>query len=165
MLLNSQGRIYLQKRSTAKEENAGLYDKTIGGHVGQNETPSVTIIKECAEELGIPVAVVEQSQFHNAVLSTRLGIIAIIKEIDSINTYSSLRILKDNRKYLINQDTKIYLGYYDGHIKFIDGKSSGLEVFSLDELKKEIESNPDKFTEDLKFMIKKYESLIKPIRF
>lgn len=34
LLMNSSGRIYIQKRSKIKNENAGLYDKTVGGHVG-----------------------------------------------------------------------------------------------------------------------------------
>tara|TARA_Y100000310_G_scaffold322234_1_gene381042 strand:- start:844 stop:1089 length:246 start_codon:yes stop_codon:yes gene_type:complete len=31
LLMNSQGRIYLQKRSKLKKENPSLYDKTVGG--------------------------------------------------------------------------------------------------------------------------------------
>ncbi|MCK5475703.1 MAG: hypothetical protein KAI71_03945, partial [Candidatus Pacebacteria bacterium] len=31
LLLNSKGHMYIQKRSYYKSENAGLYDKTIGG--------------------------------------------------------------------------------------------------------------------------------------
>ena len=55
-----------------------------------------------------------------------------------------------------------YIGYYDGAIRFIDGESSGIEIFSLKELKEDIKNNPNKFTEDIKFMIKKYEKFLNP---
>jgi isopentenyldiphosphate isomerase len=51
MLMNSSGRIYLQKRSKIKEENPGLYDKTVGGHVSAGDSFDMTAIRECAEEL------------------------------------------------------------------------------------------------------------------
>jgi len=59
--------------------------------------------------------------------------------------------------------TTFHVGYYNGSIRFSDGESSGIEVFSLNELKEEIKNNPIKFTEDLKFMISNYESFLKPI--
>ena len=57
LLMNSDGRIYLQKRSKLKNENPGLYDKTIGGHVAKGQTFEIAVIKECAEELGLPAAI------------------------------------------------------------------------------------------------------------
>ena len=57
----------------------------------------------------------------------------------------------------------MYVGYYDGAIKFRDGEASGIEVLSLDELKEELTTHPEKFTEDLKFMIEKYEKYLVPI--
>jgi hypothetical protein len=56
--------------------------------------------------------------------------------------------------------TTIYIGYYDGAIRFKDGEATGIEVFSLDELKLELKEHPEKFTEDLKFMIEKYEKYL-----
>ena len=38
------------------------------------------------------------------------------------------------------------------------------DVFTLKELKEEIKNNPNKFTEDLKFMVKRYEKYLKPIK-
>jgi isopentenyldiphosphate isomerase len=49
--MNSAGRIYLQKRSKHKAENAGMYDKTVGGHVVAGDSFNMTMVKECAEEL------------------------------------------------------------------------------------------------------------------
>jgi len=45
ILLNSDGRIYLQKRSKIKSDNPNLYDKTVGGHVPKGFTFEMTAIK------------------------------------------------------------------------------------------------------------------------
>lgn len=57
----------------------------------------------------------------------------------------------------------MYVGYYDGAIKFKDGEASGIEVSSLADLKEELIASPEKFTEDLKFMIEKYEKYLVPV--
>jgi hypothetical protein len=45
----------------------------------------------------------------------------------------------------------------------VDGESSGIEVFSLPELEDDIKNNPEKFTDDVLFMIQKYRELLIPI--
>lgn len=163
LLMNSAGRIYLQKRSSIKGENPGLYDKTIAGHVLHKSTFDMTVVKECAEELGFPAAILSEKEFDTAVKSTDLSVVGIFKKLDYISNFESVRMTKEKKKFIQPYMTTFYIGYYDGSIRFVDGESSGIEVFSLDELKKEIKSNPDKFTEDIKFMIKKYRKFIKPI--
>ncbi len=164
ILLNSKGRIYAQKRSKFKEGNRGLYDKTIGGHVREDNSFELTLIRECAEELGFPASIVSEKEFEIAIKSTDLSIIAIFKKIDYINGFKSTRTTKRGKIIVQPWMTTIYLGYFDGAIRFVDGESSGIEVFSLEELKEEIKQHPKKFTEDLKFMVKKYEKYLKPIK-
>jgi len=164
LLANSQGRIYLQKRSKIKDENPGLYDKTIGGHVAKDDTYAMTVIRECAEELGFPAAVVSEAEFDKAVKVTDLTIIGLFKKVDYIENYKSVRVTKIGDKFIQPVMSEFYFGYYDGSIRFVDGESSGIEVYSLDELKKEIKKFPDRFTEDLKFIIGKYSGLIKKIK-
>ncbi|EKD56801.1 MAG: NUDIX hydrolase [uncultured bacterium] len=163
-LLNSQGRIYLQKRSRLKPENPGLYDKTVGGHVSADDSFDMTVIRECAEELGIPAAIVPYEDFDKAIKSTDLSIIGIFRKIDLNQNFMSTRISINQIKFFKPYISSIYLGYYDGSIKFKDGESTGIEVFSLDELKDELKTNPQKFTEDVKFLLNKYENLLKPIK-
>jgi len=163
LLLNSDGRIYLQKRSNSKEENAGLYDKTVGGHVLAGQTWDITLVKESAEELGFPIALVSSQDFKEAIKNTDLSVIGLANVLEYNENFLSTRIKKDGSKIIQPSMTTIYIGYYDGAIRFKDGEASGIEVFSLDELKQEISTKPEKFTEDLKFMIQKYESVIKSI--
>ena len=164
ILMNSQGKICLQKRSESKDENSNLYDKTIGGHVTAGSTFEMTVIKECAEELGFPATILSKEEFNQAINSIDLKIIGVFKKIDYIPDFESVRVLKDGKKFTQTYMTEIYVGYYDGAIRFVDGESSGVEIFSLEQLKKDITENPNKFTEDLKFMVNKYSDFLVPIK-
>ncbi|PIN81401.1 hypothetical protein COV13_01115 [Candidatus Woesearchaeota archaeon CG10_big_fil_rev_8_21_14_0_10_32_9] len=164
ILMNSSGRIYLQKRSKIKTENAGKYDKTVGGHVSAGDSFNMTVIRECAEELGFPATVLEPEEFEKAIKVTNLDVIGIFKKIEYLPNFMSKRLSNDNSEFIQPYMTSIYFGYYNGPIRFVDGESSGIEVFSLEELKKDINEYPDKFTDDLKFMVKKYEPFLIPIK-
>ncbi len=164
LLLNSDGRIYLQKRSRNKPENPGLFDKTIGGHLSSGDSWEMTVVKECAEELGIPMAVLSKDDFEKAVKSTDLKVVGIAKKIAGPENMDSERIYGDGQKFLQPYITCYYVGYYDGAIRFIDGESCGIEVFSTVELQKEIDLRPSDFTADLKFMFEKYREELKPIK-
>ena len=164
LLMNRLGRIYLQKRSALKDENSNLYDKTIGGHVAAGNTFDLTVVKECAEELGFPATVLSENEFEQAIKSIDLMIVGVLKKIDHIDNFNSVRTLKDGKSFVQPSICDIYIGYYDGAIRFADGESSGVETFSIDQLKKDIADNPNKYTEDLKFMIGKYADLLIPIK-
>jgi isopentenyldiphosphate isomerase len=163
LLMNSSGRIYLQQRSKIKQENAGLYDKTVGGHVAAGDSYEMTVIRECAEELGFPATVLSAEEFDRAVRVTPLDIVGVFKKVEYVDNFISERISQDGSKMIQPWMNNMYIGYYDGPIKFVDGESSGIEVFSLEELKKELENNPAKFTEDIKFMVSRYEKYLKPV--
>jgi len=53
LVLNSESRIYLQKRSKSKDIQPGKWDTSVGGHVLPGEAPSLAAEREMAEELGI----------------------------------------------------------------------------------------------------------------
>ena len=135
LLMNSQGRIYLQKRSKIKNENPSLYDKTIGGHVSAGDSSKMTVVRECAEELGFPAAVLTPEEFEKAIKVTDLSIISIFKRVDLISNLQSVRVTKQGDKFIQPYISTFYIGYYDGAIRFVDGESSGIEVFSLEEVK------------------------------
>jgi isopentenyldiphosphate isomerase len=164
ILMNSEGKVILQKRSKIKSINSGLYNKTVGGHITKDYSKDLTVVKECSEELGFPATVVPQDQFKNAVTSIDLSIIGIFREIDYIPNFESIRIFKNKEHIIQPQMTYIYIGYYNGAIKFIDGESSGIEVFTHKELEEELKNNPEKYTEDLQFMFKRYKKYLIPLK-
>ncbi|MBK9579627.1 MAG: NUDIX domain-containing protein [Fibrobacteres bacterium] len=55
LVLGSDNRLLLQKRSARKASWPGMWDTSVGGHVGAGEAPIESALRECREELGICV--------------------------------------------------------------------------------------------------------------
>lgn len=53
LVFHPDGRLLLQKRSATKDTCPGLWDSSVGGHVGAGEDPFVSVLRETREELGI----------------------------------------------------------------------------------------------------------------
>lgn len=161
LLMNSSGKLYLQKRSNMKSHNKGLYDKTIGGHFMSGHTWEMTVVREMVEELGIPSVVLPAKDFSKAIKTTDLSIIGIFKEVDYDPNFSSTRTAQEGSIVQPFMNT-FYIGYYDGSIKFQDGEASGIEVYSLSELDADIVRNPERYTQDLKTMIVRFRKYLIP---
>ena len=163
LLMNSKGKIAIQRRDASKKENPGVYDKTIGGHVEEGDSYEITLIKECAEELGFPASVLDESDFSRSSKKTDLKVVGIFKEIDYNSNFKSTRIAGDGKRFVQPYMQTVYVGYYDGSLQFIDGESSGIQLYTIRELERAIEKNPDEFTYDLKILFEKYKNILKPI--
>lgn len=61
LVFNSNGELFLQKRSMQKDENPGLWDSSAAGHVDSGENYHDCARRELAEELGVvdPVELLE----------------------------------------------------------------------------------------------------------
>lgn len=53
LIFDPQGRVYLQKRSMAKDVAPGVWDSSCSGHVDSGETYDEAAVRELREELGI----------------------------------------------------------------------------------------------------------------
>lgn len=53
IVLDAAGRMLLQKRSSTKDTCPGMWDTSVGGHVGSGEDPLEAVLREAGEELGI----------------------------------------------------------------------------------------------------------------
>ena len=164
LLMNSKGKIAIQRRDSSKKENSGLYDKTIGGHVEEGASYEMTLIKECAEELGFPASVLDEGDFSRSSKKTDLKVVGILKEIDYNSNFESTRIAEDGKKFIQPYMQTVYIGYYDGPLQFIDGESSGIQLYTVVELENEIKNNPNYFTEDLKVLFEKYKDELSPLK-
>jgi isopentenyl-diphosphate Delta-isomerase len=54
-IATSDGRVLLQRRSPAKQSWPDLWDISVAGHVSAGETPVEAALRECVEELGLPL--------------------------------------------------------------------------------------------------------------
>ncbi len=52
-LFNTAGKLFLQKRSMAKDIHPGKWDTSVGGHVNPGETVQEALDREAYEELGL----------------------------------------------------------------------------------------------------------------
>lgn len=55
LLFDSAERLFVQRRSLAKDTNAGLWDTSAAGHVDAGESPDAAAVRELHEELGVRV--------------------------------------------------------------------------------------------------------------
>lgn len=54
-VFDNDGRLFLQKRSMAKDIQPGKWDTAVGGHVDYGETVATALLREAAEELSLAV--------------------------------------------------------------------------------------------------------------
>lgn len=52
-IFNSQGELYMQKRSLKKDVQPGRWDSSVAGHIDLGETPEIAVVREAGEELNI----------------------------------------------------------------------------------------------------------------
>lgn len=52
-VFNSDGQLYLQKRSDNKDIQPGKWDSSVGGHIDPGETPDEAVLREAREEIGV----------------------------------------------------------------------------------------------------------------
>jgi isopentenyl-diphosphate delta-isomerase type 1 len=53
LVFNSQGQVFLQKRSLSKDRQPGLWDSSSSGHVDSGEEYDACAVRELREELGL----------------------------------------------------------------------------------------------------------------
>lgn len=53
LVFNGAGEVYLQKRSLAKDNNPGLWDSSVSGHVDAGESYDECVVREAREEIGL----------------------------------------------------------------------------------------------------------------
>lgn len=161
LLFNSHGELIVQKRSYDKAHNPGLLDKSIGGHIQFGDTPDYTVMVETIQELQTPSIVLKNKEDFlktYELLGKHLETVSVIKYFNTI-LYSPIKIINGVN---INISNKMYLyfGVYDGRIRPVDREPKGVLFYSIEELEKEIISNPSIFTDDIKYIIQEYKKEI-----
>lgn len=63
LVFDGRGRVFLQKRSQLKDNNPGLWDSSVSGHVDSGEDYDTCVIREAAEEIGLVLCQVPERLF------------------------------------------------------------------------------------------------------
>ncbi len=166
LIMNSRGRILLQKRSEDKKYNPGLYDKTLGGHCTHRQKSNLALIAELAEELEAPGFVCESSDFLYNLRHVNLRVIGLFRDLGYQSGWISKRKGNPNRgtsdmdQPLMNH---FYFGVYNGRFSWADSEVRGMDSFTLDELTDTLEKKPDLFTPDMQVMLPMYKPHIEAV--
>lgn len=162
LLFNARGELFVQKRSSDKAHNPGLLDKSVGGHIQFGDTGQYTAMIETVQELQVPsVTLPTEREFNRtySFLEPHLHTVSVLRFMDSqIKPFT--RIVHGEKVEMVNK-YYLYFGVYNGAIKMVDRESTGVLLYSLENLKKELSSYPNMFTHDLQFYIQHYEKDIK----
>jgi len=161
LLLNSEGKIFLTRRSEKKDENRGLFDKTLGGHVRKDESPEYAVLRSSSEELEFPAVVLDADDFNEAIRESNLMMFAAVRELASIRDFNARYRYADGSETVFPQITTVYIGVYNGPVRFEDAEMDVIELFDLEELIAELKRRPEKYTNDLHVLVKTYKREIK----
>ena len=66
LVFNARGDVFLQKRSTQKDRQPGLWDSSASGHLNSGEDYDVCAVRELREEIGLAVAQLPERLFKIA---------------------------------------------------------------------------------------------------
>jgi isopentenyldiphosphate isomerase len=161
LIFNTNGDIVLQKRSHTKAHNAGLLDKSIGGHIVYGDTPEYTVMVESVQELLTPSIVLKNdADFTKTLILLKdyTETLSIVKPIE-VREWT-LNKLHDGVLKPVNNVVHMYFGVYDGRTRPADREAAGTLYYSFDNLKQEIAQNPNQFTDDLIEMVEAYSDKI-----
>ena len=125
-IIDKNGNILLQKRSSNKKLWPNRWDVTVGGHVDAGEFGKQTLIRECKEELGINV--------QDNEIKYLIGSTSVYKKNNIINKHY-------DECYLIMKDIDI------SKLKLQKEEVEDVKYFSKEELLERIKNNYDGLTE------------------
>ena len=164
LLFDGKGRMLTQLRSPFANENAGLTDKTFGGHVPASSADSAALMQIATREYRIPVAVVSKQQLteiatkHPELVRRQ----AFITEVDSIDNHSSPRTIADGRTMQEICTQRLYAGIFNGHYQAQE-EGTALRPLSLQNIVRYAEEHPLLVTGDLQHFITEYYRDLKRI--
>ena len=63
LVFNSSGELFLQKRGLHKQENPGMWDSSVAGHVDAGESYDQCCVREIEEEIGLSLDEIPEALF------------------------------------------------------------------------------------------------------
>ncbi|MFA6393410.1 MAG: isopentenyl-diphosphate Delta-isomerase [Patescibacteria group bacterium] len=129
LVFNRKGELLLQKRSRKKHHSGGTWSNTCCSHPRPGESVVAAGERRLREEMGFSCK---------------------LKECFSFNYRAKLE-----RGLIENEHDHVLIGRYDGKPVINQEEAEDWQWIKLDELKKEVKNNPEKFSVWLKIMLPK----------
>ena len=126
IVLNSEGKMYLKKRSMTKDLYKGMWEVSCSGHVDHGETYEYAAKRELEEELRI-----KDIQ---------------LKKISKFNIFDEIQ----------KEIAELFICNYDGEIKLNLDEASEGGFFSIDAILSDLESEEKQFTLTSKLSIEEF---------
>ncbi len=131
-IFNSKNELMIHQRAAEKYHSPKLWTNTCCSHPRENETYEQAAHRRLIEEMGFDCEIQEKFHFiYKAELEEGL----FEHELD-----------------------RVFTGFYEGEVNFNPEEVMDYKWIGMDELKKDIDSNPDKYTVWFKIIFKEYLS-------
>jgi isopentenyl-diphosphate Delta-isomerase len=131
VILNSKNEMLLQKRAAGKYHCPNLWSNACCGHPYPNEDTEVGAHRRLKQEMGFDCPLEKIDVFH-------------------------YRAEFDNG-LIENEIDHLFKGKYEGEINFNQEEVGDIKWISIEELKKDIEENPSKYTPWFKIIMRRYK--------
>jgi isopentenyldiphosphate isomerase len=123
LLINSEGKIWLQTRKKSKIAG-GFLDYSAAGHVSIGDTFQEAAYRELSEEIGVKA-------------DLKLATQTLYEKIDM-------------QGYQVRHVLKVYIGKHNGPFKIQESELEKIEAYSIEEVKKLVKNDSPLMTEALK---------------
>lgn len=124
LIFNSQGQLYIQKRSPNADTSPNMWDHSAAGHVDEGEEPEQAAKRELFEELGV--------------------------EAGNLEFISLLKTQRREKEKQFNRFWYVFKYNFSGSMTLQESEVADGKFVDIDRLKKEIETNPSDYTDGLK---------------
>ena len=132
MVFNEKKELLIQQRADEKYHWAGIWSNTVCTHPRQGETYQQAAERRLEEELGFQTLLTD--------------------------IFSFIYKAKDEESGLTEHELDhVFIGNYNGNIPFNEAEVKAVRWVNLDDLRTEIEADPDKFSFWFKIILKEFE--------
>lgn len=135
LIFNARGEMLIQKRAASKYHSAGLWTNACCSHPKPGETMELAVNRRLLEELGIHC------------------------KLDFVYKFSYRAEFASG--LIENEIDYVYLGIFDGNPVLNPLEVEDFQFMALPDLKNDIQSHPDQYTEWFKLIINHYHPELK----
>ncbi|MBI2572243.1 hypothetical protein HYV86_00120 [Candidatus Woesearchaeota archaeon] len=144
MFLMTPEGIYIPKRSDQAADNQGQYEMSFGTHQLASDLSLLKTVLRVREELGLDIV---EMEYKDWVCDIQKGNNIYLRRLAMIPTFLSERVDPDGKSWMNVTHEDLVLGYTYAPLPNV---ASEHRLYTTDELLKDIQTSPEKFTGDVR---------------